>query len=258
MTVANFLEKVAEFKAAGVAVQSESYAIAAEEGLYIDSLYVPATAEQTNLIVLTTGVHGIEGYIGSVMLDVFWKEVYPSLNAENTGVLVVANVNPYGMKYHRRYNENNVDLNRNFPVKKFNVGGKKGAEGYSGPKALSEPETVAVANLTKKLKKEKKLCGVINYHAMGNIIYGSCESRKISKDTKTMYRIAKAETGYKRAISSNSTSPGGQYREYVMYMLNLPSITIEVGSTSAPCSYWQYEPEFQKNKLVVLKIAKAL
>lgn len=111
---AHFLDKVAEFKAAGVAVQAESYAIAAEEGLYIDSLYVPATAEQTNLIVLTTGVHGIEGYIGSVMLDVFWEEVYPTLNAENTGVLIVANVNPYGMKYHRRYNENNVDLNRNF------------------------------------------------------------------------------------------------------------------------------------------------
>ncbi|MEE1328960.1 MAG: DUF2817 domain-containing protein, partial [Oscillospiraceae bacterium] len=53
-------------------------------------------------------------YIGSVMLDVFFGEVYPQLNADNTGILVVANVNPYGMKYFRRYNENNVDLNRNF------------------------------------------------------------------------------------------------------------------------------------------------
>ena len=48
------------------------------------------------------------------MLDVFFEEVYPTLDTENTGVLVVANVNPYGMKYMRRYNENNVDLNRNF------------------------------------------------------------------------------------------------------------------------------------------------
>lgn len=111
---AHFLDKVKEFEAEGVAVQSESFEISAEEGLFIDSLYVPAGKEQTNLIVLTTGVHGIEGYIGSVMLDVFWKEVYPTLNAENTGVLIVANVNPYGMKYHRRFNENNVDLNRNF------------------------------------------------------------------------------------------------------------------------------------------------
>jgi hypothetical protein len=82
--------------------------------LYIDSFYLPARDAQTNLIVLTTGVHGMEGYIGAVMLDVFFTDIYPSLNTGNTGVLVVANVNPYGMKYMRRYNENNVDLNRNF------------------------------------------------------------------------------------------------------------------------------------------------
>lgn len=110
----HFLKKTEELKSAGVEVQTESYAISAEEGLYIDSLYVPATAEEKNLIVITTGVHGIEGYIGSVMLDVFWEEVYPTVNPENTGVLIVANINPYGMKYHRRFNENNVDLNRNF------------------------------------------------------------------------------------------------------------------------------------------------
>ncbi|MBO5178573.1 MAG: DUF2817 domain-containing protein [Lachnospiraceae bacterium] len=87
--------------AAGIATESESYVIDAADGLYIDTVYVPAQ-EKKNLIVLTTGVHGIEGYIGSVILDVFWDEVYPTLDKENTGVLVIANVNPYGMKYHRR------------------------------------------------------------------------------------------------------------------------------------------------------------
>ena len=91
-----------------------SYAIDEADGLYIDSFYLPSKAEKTNLIVLTTGVHGMEGYIGATMLDVFFREIYPGLDAADTGVLVVANVNPYGMKYFRRYNENNVDLNRNF------------------------------------------------------------------------------------------------------------------------------------------------
>ena len=98
----------------GVTVKTESYAINASDGLYTDTFYLPSAGEHTNLIVLTTGVHGMEGYIGSVMLDVFFGEVYPELDHENTGILVVANVNPYGMKYYRRYNENNVDLNRNF------------------------------------------------------------------------------------------------------------------------------------------------
>ena len=97
-------------------LQAETYTHAIDEsdGLYIDTFYLPATKEHTNLVVLTTGVHGMEGYIGSVMLDVFFTDVYPQLNTDNTGILVVANVNPYGMKYMRRYNENNVDLNRNF------------------------------------------------------------------------------------------------------------------------------------------------
>lgn len=110
---AHFLEKTAQLQEAGIVTETESYAIDAADGLFIDTIYAPAEEKQ-NLIVLTSGVHGIEGYIGAVMLDVFWDEVYPELNAENTGVLVVANINPYGMKYHRRFNENNVDLNRNF------------------------------------------------------------------------------------------------------------------------------------------------
>ena len=95
-------------------VEISSYAVDENDGLYIDSFYLPSTEEKTNLIVLTTGVHGMEGYIGATMLDVFFQEIYPTLDTANTGVLVVANVNPYGMKYFRRYNENNVDLNRNF------------------------------------------------------------------------------------------------------------------------------------------------
>ena len=99
---------------AELGVEISSHPIDEADGLYIDSFYLPGTEEQTNLIVLTTGVHGIEGYIGATMLDVFFAEIYPTLDSDNTGVLVVANVNPYGMKYFRRYNENNVDLNRNF------------------------------------------------------------------------------------------------------------------------------------------------
>ena len=99
---------------ANLGTELSSHAIDEADGLYIDSFYLPGTESHTNLIVLTTGVHGMEGYIGATMLDVFFREIYPTLDPSDTGVLVVANVNPYGMKYFRRYNENNVDLNRNF------------------------------------------------------------------------------------------------------------------------------------------------
>ena len=111
---AHLQERVNTLSASGLTVEHSTYAVNESEGLYIDTIYLPSEGERTNLVVLTTGVHGIEGYIGSVMLDVFFEEIYPELNRANTGVLVVANVNPYGMKNYRRYNENNVDLNRNF------------------------------------------------------------------------------------------------------------------------------------------------
>ena len=107
-------EKATSLKSDGLDVEFYSHEIDKEEELYIDTIYLPSKSKQTNLVVLTTGVHGIEGYIGTVMLEVFLEEIYPKLDSENTGILIVANVNPYGMKYHRRYNENNVDLNRNF------------------------------------------------------------------------------------------------------------------------------------------------
>ena len=110
----NLDDLVNKLKSKNIEVIKSEFAVNAEEGLYIDNIYLPSSGEKTNLIVITTGVHGIEGYIGSVMLDVFFEEIYPELNTENTGILIVANVNPYGMKNYRRYNENNVDLNRNF------------------------------------------------------------------------------------------------------------------------------------------------
>ena len=107
-------ERIDMLRKDGVTVEYSEYAVDESDNLYIDNIYLPSTGDKTNLIVLTTGVHGMEGYIGSVMLDVFFEEIYPTLDTASTGVLIVANVNPYGMKYMRRYNENNVDLNRNF------------------------------------------------------------------------------------------------------------------------------------------------
>lgn len=243
------------------------------EGRSIYDFSVGNPKAKKSLLVVST-LHGRE-YICSAVL---MKEIQYYLRNYNHSIdgLIPANVfknmqihyvvmaNPDGVtisqtKFSRwKANGRGVDLNRNFPAKIFKVGGKRGAEGYSGSKPLTEPESKTVVNLTQKLKKHQNLCGVVNYHAMGNIIYGDCSSSKLSKDTKTMYRIAQAQTGYKKAVDSGIQVPGGQYREYVMYMLHIPSITLEIGKTSAPCAYWQYESEFQKNKKIVLKIARAL
>jgi hypothetical protein len=60
----------------------------------------------------TTGLHGVEAFAGSaVQLAVLANP--PALSAGCELVLVHA-LNPFGMAWRRRTNENNVDLNRNF------------------------------------------------------------------------------------------------------------------------------------------------
>ncbi len=107
-----FLKYATEIDRKNVSI--ESYPINEQDGLYIDSIMIDADEKKENLIVITTGVHGIEGYVGAAMIDEFMKNTLPTLNANTTGVKIISNVNPYGVKYGRRYNENNVDLNRNF------------------------------------------------------------------------------------------------------------------------------------------------
>lgn len=82
--------------------------------LTIDVIRADATREKQKLFILTTGLHGIEGYIGAGVIQIFIEEYLPRFDPETTGVMVVHPINPHGMKHHQRFNPNGVDLNRNF------------------------------------------------------------------------------------------------------------------------------------------------
>ncbi len=66
------------------------------------------------LLMLSCGLHGIEGYIGNAVIRLFAEEYLHCLNPETTGLIFASPINPWGMDKRRRVNENNVDLNRNF------------------------------------------------------------------------------------------------------------------------------------------------
>ena len=84
--------------------------------------------DEVNLIHCS-GTHGIEGYLGSAIQLRFLHELFlqnaqrlcttdnvrapPTKNTPVKKVLLIHAINPYGMRHHRRTNENNVDLNRN-------------------------------------------------------------------------------------------------------------------------------------------------
>jgi hypothetical protein len=70
--------------------------------------------EKENLVIISTAEHGIEGYVSGAAQYLFLQEFAPRLNAEDTGLLLVHAINPWGMHHRYRVNPRNVDLNRNF------------------------------------------------------------------------------------------------------------------------------------------------
>jgi len=74
----------------------------------------PAGHSPQRLLIVTTGEHGIEGYVGSAVLQVILEDYLDRLDPRSTGVLLLHAVNPWGMRNRRRTNPANVDLNRNF------------------------------------------------------------------------------------------------------------------------------------------------
>lgn len=70
--------------------------------------------DASRVLVLTSAVHGVEGYCGSgAQVDWLRREEFKALPAD-TSVLMIHAVNPYGFAWTRRTNEDNVDLNRNW------------------------------------------------------------------------------------------------------------------------------------------------
>ena len=65
-------------------------------------------------LVVLSGVHGVEGFVGSALQSDFLARLDGSELPDDMGVLLIHAVNPWGMAWGRRQNESNVDLNRNW------------------------------------------------------------------------------------------------------------------------------------------------
>lgn len=64
-------------------------------------------------VVSSSGVHGVEGFLGSAVQLAKLHELESGISNDIRWVFIHA-VNPFGFSRIRRFNENNVDLNRNF------------------------------------------------------------------------------------------------------------------------------------------------
>jgi len=84
------------------------------EELTIDIAVIGA-AKPKRAVVVSSGLHGVEGYLGSAVQAALLEDVLGGWAPPADGALILLHaLNPYGFAWTRRVNEDNVDLNRNF------------------------------------------------------------------------------------------------------------------------------------------------
>ena len=66
------------------------------------------------ILVLGSGTHGVEGFAGSGIQTGLLRMGLPDHLEPGVGLVMYHALNPYGFSHIRRFDENNVDLNRNF------------------------------------------------------------------------------------------------------------------------------------------------
>ncbi len=89
--------------------------VADEPGLYTDAVLLgQPQAKQT--LVLISGTHGVEGYVGSAIQRFLLQYLQADAAAFASGwnILLLHALNPWGMQHARRCDQDGIDLNRNF------------------------------------------------------------------------------------------------------------------------------------------------
>ncbi len=125
--------------AAAVGATVSSYPIDAEcqDELAIDVATLGADNSPT--VVTSSGLHGVEGFFGSAVQHALLDRLSQASTAPNIRYVLIHGVNPFGFSRLRRFNEDNVDLNRNFLL---NDSDYKGApDGYDSLNSFLNPES---------------------------------------------------------------------------------------------------------------------
>lgn len=146
-------------------------------------------------------------------------------------------------------NARGVDINNNFDARfGTNVHSTvPSSHGFVGRNPESEKETLALARYT----KNKKPFITISYHSKGEEIYFNFfqKGKLLERDKKIAEKFA-LSTGYQ--IKNVEEVSSGGYKDWCVEKLNIPALTIEVGSDDLlhPISKKHLSEIFEKNKFV--------
>lgn len=148
-------------------------------------------------------------------------------------------------------NARGVDLNNQFDhnfvyVKRL----KKGAYAtYGGRTPVSEKESQALVALVNEIQPQ----AVVNYHAMGNVIY--CRYKTSKKMQKKVFQLSakiKKMTGY----SYMGVTDNAGFANWLVCEEGIPSCTVEIGRNTVPVPISQFKTVWKQNKDVMAAAAQ--
>ncbi len=131
--------------AAGATIETHAFEGVAPDDtpLSIDVARVgPAEAER--VVVVSSGLHGVEGFLGSAVQAALLELVLPGTALpDGVAVVLIHALNPYGFAHLRRFDHENIDLNRNFLLPGEPYAGAP--EGYAALDGLLNPDSPPTA-----------------------------------------------------------------------------------------------------------------
>ncbi|MBQ4040014.1 MAG: hypothetical protein IJC91_02660 [Oscillospiraceae bacterium] len=149
-------------------------------------------------------------------------------------------------------NGKGVDINRNFPA------GWEYIDDITEPaSAFFKGETefsTAEARILRDYTLQYDFDVTISYHSSGSIIYWQYGDKQPVNDlSHELGEAVNAVTGYS-LIGSDSVDGAG-YKDWTMNSLEIPSLTIEIGSEDSPLSERELYSIFARNYMVLPAIA---
>ncbi|MFD9627931.1 M14 family metallopeptidase [Peribacillus muralis] len=141
-------------------------------------------------------------------------------------------------------NINGVDLNDQFPAKwemeqARNMVNDPGPANYSGKGPLTEPEAIAMANLTRK----RDFARVLAFHTQGEVVFWGFEDMEPPESETIVNEFARV-SGYEPVKSVDSYAG---YKDWYIQDWRTPGFTVELGKGTNPLPISQFDEIYQKS-----------
>ncbi|WP_210363983.1 M14 family metallopeptidase [Bacillus sp. REN3] len=135
-----------------------------------------------------------------------------------------------------------VDLNDQFPaeweLEKARNPAKPGPRDYPGEKPLSEPEAIAMAELTKR----RDFSRVLAFHTQGEVIYWGFENLEPPESERMVNEFARV-SGYQPVKTIESYAG---YKDWFIQDWRRPGFTVELGFGVNPLPLSQYDEIYEE------------